>query len=327
MNAIKITGLKKNFRIKNNMVKAVDDVSLNILKGEVFGLLGPNGAGKTTTMRMLSTLMPIDEGDAYVAGYNVKTQPNEVRKHIGYVGQLGGADPTATGWENLMLTGKLYGMDKDIIEKEAKRLIDVFELGDFIDRKPRTYSGGQKRRLEIALGLIHKPEVLFLDEPTTGLDPDSRLNIWRHVERLKTNGMTIFLTTHYLEEADELADNLAIMDYGRIIVQGTPQELKQQISGDVIIVNPSQQSGNIKEILSFINGWDTTERVLVRESLIKDKSIYIYVSNGTLALPIILDMFKKKGITLDNISLSQPSLDDVFLKYTGRILKNSGEGM
>ncbi|NLN48868.1 MAG: ATP-binding cassette domain-containing protein [Clostridiales bacterium] len=325
MNVIDAINLKKSFNYKNEIIQAVNGVSLTISKGEVFGLLGPNGAGKTTTMRMLSTLIPIDEGDAYVAGYNVRKQPNVVRKYIGYVGQLGGADPTATGWENLMLAGRLYGMNHDITKKEAKKLVDIFELGAIIDRMPKTYSGGQKRRLELALGLIHKPDVLFLDEPTTGLDPDSRFNIWRYVEKLRDDGMAVFLTTHYLEEADELANNLAIMDHGKIVAKGTPQELKRQISGDVIIVKPKCKKTDLEKLLSLLNAQEPIDKTLIKESLIKDESIYIYVDNGSFALPIILDMFKEQEIVIDNISLSQPSLDDVFLKQTGRTLQDAGK--
>jgi ABC-2 type transport system ATP-binding protein len=325
MIVIEAIHLKKTFRHRNRIVEAVKDVSLDISKGEIFALLGPNGAGKTTTMRMLSTLIPIDEGQAYVAGYNVKTQSNMVRKHIGYVGQLGGSDPNATGWENLILAGRLYGLDRDTVKTEAKKLMDILELNEIIDRMPKTYSQGQKRRLELALGLIHRPDVLFLDEPTTGLDPDSRYNIWGYVEKLRAEGMTILLTTHYLEEADELANNLAIMDHGEIIAKGSPQELKNQISGDVIMVRSKCQRDQLKNILSLINILENKDKALIRECLIKGETIYIYVDQGSAALPIILDIFKKQEINIDDISLSQPSLDDVFLKQTGRRLQDTGK--
>jgi len=234
-NVIEVSDLKKSFRgSKNKTVEAVRGVSLFVKQGEIFGFLGPNGAGKTTCQRMLTTLLPIDSGTAAIAGYDVKKKPNEVRKHIGYVSQLGGADLPATGRENLMLTGKLYGMKHDDVVKKISELSQLFELDELLDRIVRTYSGGQKRRLEIALGIIHEPEILFMDEPTTGLDPQNRANLWTHIRKLKENGMTIFLTTHYLEEADELADRLAIMDYGKIVAEGTPLELKRQVSEEEV---------------------------------------------------------------------------------------------
>src|ERR1035441_5706774 len=204
--------------------------------GEVFGFLGPNGAGKTTTLRMLTTLLPIDSGTASVAGSDVAREPKQVRQRIGYVSQAGGADDLSTGWENLILQGRLYGGDLDSVRQRARELAAVLDLSEFADRKVATYSGGQRRRLDVALGLIHRPEVLFLDEPTTGLDPQNRANLWEHIRAIQERGSTVFLTTHYLEEADALCDRLTIMDHGSIVAEGTPRELKREVIGDSMVL-------------------------------------------------------------------------------------------
>ena len=234
-NTIEMRSLSKRFIYKKyrkkEIIQAVNGVSLTVKSGEIFGFLGPNGAGKTTTLRMLCTLLPVDEGDASIAGFDLKRQPNEVRKNIGYVGQMGGADLHATGRENLLLSGRLYGMTKADASERAETLSKLLDLSEIKNRQVRTYSGGQKRRLEIALGLMHRPAVLFLDEPTVGLDPQNRANLWEHIRVLCAEGTTIFLTTHYLDEANQLADRIAIMDYGKIVAAGTPDELKKQIEG------------------------------------------------------------------------------------------------
>ena len=233
-NAIEANELRKSFKAGGKMVQAVRGVSLSVSRGEIYGFLGPNGAGKTTCQRMLITLLPIEGGGATVAGYDVKKNPDEVRKHIGYVSQIGGADAPATGRENLMLSGRLYGMKKADVKDKITELAELLDVDEILDRIVRTYSGGQKRRPEIALGIIHEPEVLFLDEPTTGLDPQNRANLWKHIRKLKERGMTIFLTTHYLDEADALCDRLAIIDHGQIIAEGTPMELKGQVTEEEI---------------------------------------------------------------------------------------------
>lgn len=237
MNAIEIKDLKKSFYGKNRqeIVSAVKGITLSVKKGEIYGFLGPNGAGKTTCLRMLTTLLPIDEGEVKIGGHDVKRNPKKVRKHIGYVGQLGGTDTEATGRENLMLSGLLYGMSKNAVKEQIAVLIKLLDLHEIIDRLAKTYSGGQRRRLELGLGLLHRPGVLFLDEPTTGLDPQNRANLWDHIRKLKALGMTVFLTTHYLEEADELCDRVCIVDKGVIIAQGSPAALK----GTVPLSHPS----------------------------------------------------------------------------------------
>ena len=316
---IEVSDLKKSFKVKNRIVEAVRGVGLSVKKGEIYGFLGPNGAGKTTCQRMLTTLLPIDSGKATIAGFDVARKPNDVRKHIGYVSQIGGADANATGWENLMLAGQLYGMKKSDVKNKIMELADLLEITDLLNRVVKIYSGGQKRRLEIALGIIHEPDILFMDEPSTGLDPQNRANLWLHIRGLKDRGMTVFLTTHYLDEADTLVDRMAIMDHGQIIAEGTPSELKRTISGDVIQLC-FQSALNAKTF--FVN------LDFVNEIRVMDETVFLYVKNGTKALPVIFDLLKTKKIELKTVSLSVPSLDDVFLKETGRSLRDTGkEGM
>lgn len=322
VNAIEITELRKSFSVKlkgrTATVAAVRGVTLSVKSGEIFGFLGPNGAGKTTTLRMLTTLLPIDEGKAAICGYDLASQPKEVRRHIGYVSQLGGADLEATGRENLILAGRLYGMNLHDAEQRTNELLDVFELTELADRIVRTYSGGQKRRLEIALGMINRPEVLFLDEPTTGLDPQNRANLWGQIKKLQEGGTTIFLTTHYLDEADALSDRLAIMDGGRIVAEGTPLALKNQISGDVIQIrladDKTEQAKKRLETLSFIN-----------ETRLEGENIYLYAKEGAEALPRIFKVLEDEAIQTQSVTMSKPSLDDVFLKQTGRLLRDGKE--
>lgn len=317
MHAIEIKNLKKSFYGKRNQktVEAVRGISLSVKSGEIFGFLGPNGAGKTTSLRMLTTLLPIDEGEAMIGQNDVKRNPDKVRKHIGYVGQHGGADLEATGRENLMLSGRLYGMDKQTVEEEVNKLKELLELEDVINRLAKTYSGGQRRRLEIALGILHKPDVLFLDEPTTGLDPQNRANLWEHIRRLRAAGMTIFLTTHYLEEADELCDRICIVDQGIVVAEGTPETLKRKIFGDVVVIKPKTNCTHIAGI------FEREEDVL--DLRIENGKVSLYVRDGASALPTIFNILKAKGIELESISLSQPSLDDVFLKLTGKSLQGT----
>lgn len=323
-NSIELQNLKKTFpmRVKgqSKAVEAVRGVSLSVKQGEIFGFLGPNGAGKTTTLRMLTTLLPIDEGDAFVAGFDIRKKPGDVRRHIGYVSQLGGADTLATGQENLLLAGELYGMTHGDVKQRADELVRLLDLQEPIGRRVKTYSGGQKRRLEIALGIMHRPEVLFLDEPSTGLDPQNRANLWDQIRNLRNTGTTVFLTTHYLEEADELADRLAIMDHGKIVAVGTPRELKQQISGDVVVVKPkrSDKSLNTKQILEHQD--------FIREVRLEGDAFYLYVEDGAKVMPKVYELLEANQVLLDTVSISQPSLDDVFLKQTGRLLRDAGTG-
>lgn len=320
MSIIEIKDLKKSFKSrdkgKKKTVEAVKGITLSINEGEVFGFLGPNGAGKTTTQRMLATLLPIDSGVATVAGFDVKKKPNEVRKVIGYVGQIGGTDEFATGMENIVLQGQLYGMKRADIKKNAEELVKMLDIQDIINRLAKTYSGGQKRRLEIAMGLIHKPRVLFLDEPTTGLDPQNRANLWQHIKDLKKSGVTVLLTTHYLDEANKLCDRIAIIDLGEIAAIGTPKELKSQISGESIRIELEITDDPNATVGLFQN------QKFIKETRTDEHYVFLIVDKGSTALPQIFEILKSKNITAKSISISKPSLDDVFLKLTGRSLRD-----
>jgi ABC-2 type transport system ATP-binding protein len=305
--------LRRTFKSRKGLVEAVAGVDLRVNRNEVFGFLGPNGAGKTTTLRMLATLLDPTSGEATVAGFDLRRQPAQVRQHIGYVGQAGGADPQVSGREELILQGRLYDMSKAQAKARAAELIDRFEISEAADRLVKTYSGGQRRRLDIAIGLMHHPELLFLDEPTTGLDPQARARMWDEVRSLRSSGTTVFLTTHYLEEADALCDRLAIIDHGKIVAEGTPDELKRQISGDAVTIGVA---GDPQAALALLQ-----KQPFVRESSIEDGRIRVYVDGGEQAMPGILRLLDSSGMELQTIALSRPSLDDVFLRKTGRSLR------
>jgi ABC-2 type transport system ATP-binding protein len=316
---ITASDLKKSFKSRRGPVEAVRGVSISVERGEIFGFLGPNGAGKTTTLRMLTTLLPIDSGSATVSGFDVARQPQEVRAHTGFVSQLGGADPFATGIENLLLQGRLYGHHKQEVMKRSEELMDILDLREFATRKVITYSGGQRRRLDIALGIVHQPDVLFLDEPTTGLDPQNRANLWEHIGALRDRGTTVFLTTHYLEEADALCDRLVIMDHGQVVIGGTPKELKHQVAGDAVVLTLRDHTP------------EEVAKLAKRESYVRESSIdnpttlRLYVEDGPTALPPLLRLLDGAGIALAAMSLSEPTLDDVFLNQTGRSLRDTGD--
>lgn len=315
---IQARGLRKSFTAGRTKVLAVDAIDLDVGRGEIFGFLGPNGAGKTTSLRMLSTLLPIDDGDAKVAGFDVKKEPAEVRKRIGYVSQLGGSDDEATGFEDLILQGQLYGMSSGSARERASELAQLLELSGFAYRKVKTYSGGQKRRLDVALGIVHRPSVLFLDEPTIGLDPQNRSNLWDEVRSLRDAGTTIFLTTHYLEEADILSDRVAIIDHGKIVAQGSPRDLKSKVAGDAITIEPRGDAAKIQETSKFLG-----EQPFVREARIESEAIRLYVEDGKQALPQIFSLLEGRKVGIETVSFSEPSLDDVFLRLTGRSLRDA----
>jgi ABC-2 type transport system ATP-binding protein len=317
---ITTTDLRKSFRSRRGAVDAVRGVSFEVGRGEIFGFLGPNGAGKTTTARMLTTLLPIDSGSVAVAGFDAAREPKRVRERIGYVSQLGGADELATGWENLVLQGRLYGGELGAVRRRAEELARVLDLSEFADRKVITYSGGQRRRLDVALGLIHQPEVLFLDEPTTGLDPQNRANLWDHIRGVRAQGTTVFLTTHYLDEADVLCDRLVIMDHGTIVAEGEPRTLKQAVIGDSVVIG-------LKNELLAVRTTDLLQgEPYVREVGLEDGGLRLYVHDGAEALPQLLRLLDREGIELRSISLSEPTLDDVFLHHTGRSLRDATAG-
>jgi ABC-2 type transport system ATP-binding protein len=317
---IETKGLRKSFRSRQGRVaktvEAVRGVDLSVREGEIFGFLGPNGAGKTTTLRMLATLIEPDDGEATVAGADLRTDPGEVRRRIGYVAQGGSTWDDSTAREELVLHARMYGIGKAEAQRRAARALEAFQLTEYADRKCKTYSGGQRRRVDIALGIIHGPRIVFLDEPTTGLDPQSRAHMWDEIRRLRTEGMTVFITTHYLDEADVLCDRIAIMDHGEIVAEGTPAELKREISGEVVLVGidgPTSRAAEVLDTQPYVNKLETPDEAAVR----------LYVDEGATAIPQILRTLDGAGVTLNSIELHRPSLDDVFLTKTGRSLRES----
>jgi ABC-2 type transport system ATP-binding protein len=318
---IETQGLRKSFRSRAGRevktVEAVRGVDLAVRKGEVFGFLGPNGAGKTTTLRMLATLIEPDGGEATIAGADLRKNPAEVRRRIGYVAQGGSTWDDSTAREELVLHARMYGISKAEASARAARALDAFQLTGYADRRCKTYSGGQRRRVEIALGIIHQPSVVFLDEPTTGLDPQSRAHMWDEIRRLRAEDMTIFLTTHYLEEADVLCDRIAIIDHGEIVAQGTSIELKREIAGDVVTIGLTPEAtpyaAELLDTEPYVNKLETADEGGVR----------LYVDEGATAIPQILRSLDGSGLQLNSIELHRPSLDDVFLTKTGRSLRES----
>ncbi|MGH7722028.1 MAG: ATP-binding cassette domain-containing protein [Candidatus Dormibacteria bacterium] len=307
--------LRRTFRGRRSVVEAVAGVDLDVARGEIFGFLGPNGAGKTTTLRMLSTLLPPTGGEATVAGFDLRRDPARVRWHIGYVSQEGSSAPEISGRSEMVIQGRLYGMSSADAQRRATELLSRLELDDAADRATKTYSGGQRRRLDVGVGLMHRPELLFLDEPTTGLDPQSRARMWDEVRALREAGTTVFLTTHYLEEADALCQRIAIIDHGRIVARGTPDELKRQVAGDVVVVGTGEAGERALGLL---------ERApFVREASAADGTVRLYVDRGETAMPQILRLLDSAGIALESLSLSRPTLDDVFLRQTGRSLRDA----
>jgi ABC-2 type transport system ATP-binding protein len=309
---IETRNLRRTFKTRGAAVEAVAGVDLEVTPGEIFGFLGPNGAGKTTTLRMLATLLPPTSGDARVVGGDLHREAATIRQRIGYVGQRGGTDPQITGRDELTFQGKLYGLPAKGASQRAAELLTLLELDACADRRTGSYSGGQRRRLDIALGLIHRPRLLFLDEPTTGLDPQSRAHLWGEVRRLRSDGTTVFLTTHYLEEADALCDRLAIIDHGKIVAEGTPTQLKQQIAGDVVTLATTAADTALALL---------AQQDFVREATREDGAIRLYVERGEIAMPAILRVLDGAGIELQTLSLARPSLDDVFLRKTGHTLR------
>ncbi|HEV7665984.1 MAG TPA: ATP-binding cassette domain-containing protein [Chloroflexota bacterium] len=313
---IETRGLRRTFKSRGGPVEAVVGVDLKVAAGEVFGFLGPNGAGKTTTLRMLSTLLPPSGGQATVAGCDLLREPRNVRQRIGYVGQRNGSDPGVSARQELVFQARLYGANATQARQRAAELLTSLELDSAADRPSSTYSGGQRRRLDIGLGLIHNPQLLFLDEPTTGLDPQGRARLWGEVRRLRQTGMTVFLTTHYLEEADALCDRLAIIDHGRIVAEGTPEQLKHEIAGDVITLG---LGGDVAPALLLLQA-----QPFVRQAKPEgEDGLRLYVDKGDAAMPAVLRLLDSAGLQLQTIAMSRPSLDDVFLQQTGHSLRDT----
>ncbi len=323
---IEVSGLGKSFRARRGRkvtrVEAVRGVDFAVRRGEIFGFLGPNGAGKTTTLRMLATLIRPDEGDATIAGVDLRRAPAQVRQRIGFVAQSSGTYDESTARIDLVHQARMYGVSKSTAKSLAEAAIVAFQLEGFADRRISTYSGGQRRRLDVALGVIHSPQVIFLDEPTAGLDPQSRARMWQEVRRLRDEGMTIFLTTHYLDEADALCDRISIIDAGLIVSEGTPSDLKREISGDVVIVDlAAPDTAGAPEPAAMLEASKIlTEQPCVRSCETIDHTLRLYVDSGDTAIPQIMRALSNKGIEPGAIESRRPSLDDVFLARTGRTL-------
>ena len=323
---IEASGLRKSFRTsrrrKVTNVDAVRGVDFAVQRSEIFGFLGPNGAGKTTTLRMLATLIRPDGGEATIAGADLRRAPGEVRRHIGFVAQGSGTYDRSTARRDLVHQARMYGSSKAAAKDLAQAAIKSFQLDDFADRRISTYSGGQRRRLDVALGVIHAPQVIFLDEPTAGLDPQSRARMWREVRRLRDEGMTIFLTTHYLDEADALCDRISIIDAGLIVAEGTPSDLKREISGDVIIVDlAAPDTAGAPEPSVMLEGSKIlTEQPYVHSCETIEHTLRLYVDSAATAIPQVMRALSNKRIEPGAIESRRPSLDDVFLAKTGRTL-------
>ena len=315
MDAIEVDGLRKRY----GAVDALAGVSFSVAEGAIFGLLGPNGAGKSTTVRILATLTRPDGGRASVAGHDVVGEPTGVRRAIGYVPQSSGVDREATARENLTLQGRVQGMRGEDLRRRVDELLDILSLQDAADRVVKTYSGGMKRRLDVGLGLVHRPKVLFLDEPTTGLDPEARVAMWAELEKLAAQEtLTILLTTHYLEEADALAGRLVIVSHGKVVVEGTPEELKRDLAGDAVTVELGDGRGDDARIaVAELDG--------VREAAVDGRLLRTRVESGARAVPTIISTLEGRGIPVAAVTVARPSLDDVYLHYTGRDFRSEDE--
>jgi ABC-2 type transport system ATP-binding protein len=302
-------------------VRALNGLSFAVEAGTVFGLLGPNGAGKSTTVKILTTLSRPTSGTARVASLDVLTHPERVRRAIGCVGQKLGVDPEATGRENLTLQGHLYGESGLKLRRRVSELLDRFGLTAAADRVARTFSGGMQRKLDVAMGLIHRPEVLFLDEPTSGLDPEARADMWKEITRLAHDeGITVLLTTHYLEEADRLAQRLAIVDRGKIVAEGSPDELKSALRGDTIYIEltRSEDAERARQTLAGLGE--------LRELVSEGRAVYARADHGAAAVPVALAALESAGIRTASVTVARPSLDDVYLRYAGRAFREADEG-
>ncbi|MDX6653503.1 MAG: type transport system ATP-binding protein [Solirubrobacterales bacterium] len=308
-NAIEAVDLTKAY---GEDVQALDGLTFSVPAGTVFGLLGPNGAGKSTTVKVLTTLAHPDGGSARVAGFDVLGEPARVREAIGVVSQAGGLDQEATGRENLRLQGQVFGMGGKELETRIGELLGQFGLADAGDRLVREYSGGMKRRLDVAQALVHKPQVLFLDEPTTGLDPEVRAEMWEEIGRLAGEGLTVLLTTHYLEEADRLATQLAIVDKGRVVAEGSPDELKRGLRGDAIHVelDADADEAAVREALERVDG--------VGEVLIDERVVHARAEDGARTVPAVLAALEGAALEVGSVTVARPSLDDVYLRFAGR---------
>ena len=313
MKAVEANNLHKTFTSKKESVEAVKGVSFSVERGEVFSILGPNGAGKSTTILMLTTLLGISKGTASIMGLDVEKQDKEVRTKIGVALQDTGIDLLLTARELLYTTGRLWGLNKQESNTRTEELLQLVGLTESADRRVKTYSGGMKRRLDLGLSLVNEPEVLFLDEPTTGLDPASRRVIWDEIKRLNNNGVTVILTTQYLEEADELSDRLLIIDKGVVATEGTSDELKASVGGDVVTFNFEKEE-NVE-----------VAKRLIDNAKVNQKQLRITVENGAEHIPIFMKTFTENNLIVKSVSANKPTLDDVFLKVTGFSMENDNQ--
>ncbi|ALE05902.1 ABC transporter [Arthrobacter sp. ERGS1:01] len=328
--ALEASGLVKSYPGGHGLprVEALSALSFAVEPGTIFGLLGPNGAGKSTTVKILSTLSRADSGQAFVAGFDVARNPGRVRRAIGLVAQKQVCDPMDTGRENLVLAGRLQGLSGPAAKARATELLDRFSLTDSAHRLVKTYSGGMARKLDVALGLMHRPQVLFLDEPTAGLDPEARAEMWAELETMaRAEEMTVLLTTHYLEEADRLASRLAIVDHGTVVVEGTPEELKDALHGDAVAVELAGGAQAAMAALELLSGDG-----LLREVLADGGTLHGRADSGAAALPQLLARLDAAGLPVASATVSRPSLDDVYLRHTGHAFAaqgsaTSGSGM
>ncbi|WP_226874016.1 ATP-binding cassette domain-containing protein [Microbispora sitophila] len=317
---IEARGLRKTYRPRGRggragePVEAVRGIDLEVAEGEIFGVLGPNGAGKTTTIRMLATLVAPTGGAATVAGHDLLASPEQVRRRIGYVGQAGGVDENNTARANLLLAARVNGLTAAEAAARTGEVLAAFDLAGLADRPARTLSGGQKRRVAIALGLVHRPPLLFLDEPTTGLDPQNRANLWDQIRALRDGGTSVLLSTHYLDEADALCDRLVIVDHGLVVAAGTPAELKREIAGDVV----SLRLSGTGEAAGVLDGLPYAREVRTDGDLLR-----VYLDDGERALPHLLSTLTEHGLALESVALDRATLDDVFLRKTGRSLRDA----
>jgi len=311
---IKAEGLTKVF---NHHLTAVDHINFGVNQGEIFGFLGPNGAGKTTTINMLITILKPTEGKASVSGFDIGRQANGVRNVTGVVPQEYTADEDLTGLENVFLCADLYGIPRNVAKERAADLLKLVELTDFKDKRVQTYSGGMRRRLELACGLINRPKVLFLDEPTLGLDVQTRTATWNYIRTLKKEyGMTLFMTTHYLEEADALCDRVAIIDHGKIIVVGSPEDLKHSLGGDSITL-AIKENADVSELIQKVEH--------VKEVRKENGAYRIKAELGEVTTPLIIETLRKNGYTVTKLSLTEPTLNEVYLEYTGKSMRDAEE--
>ncbi len=310
---IRTRGLTRHFKVKRQVVEAVRGLDLDVGKGELVAFLGPNGAGKSTSLRMLTTLLQPTSGEARIAGHDVRTDPAAVRRRIGYVGQGNGAGPYFRVRDELVTQGRCYGFSAAVSRQRADELLATMELGDLANRAAGTLSGGQRRRLDIALGLVHQPDLLFLDEPSSGLDPQNRANLWEHILRLRDRlGTTVFLTTHYLEEADTKAERVVVIDHGRIIADDTAERLKADLAGDHLTVRTDNPARAAR----------IADRLPLARNVITDRdAVRLRVPDGAAALPVLLRALDAATVDVRTAEVHRPTLDDVFLALTGRSLR------